>query len=170
MPRLAKGSSARLWDILKWTSLQSRRAGIIVSSAAPTSARGIGSAIRSTLAATAIATGRRATRRGRSATMPTNNSTAIQIGDGDAMNTLNEDRFSFVPIDKAIEPPSGLIEHLKNKWWIVHPEKGVAFFEGKFAQCNSNEILARRLASGYPWAEVRFLPSVFRSINPQDYC
>lgn len=84
---------------------------------------------------------------------------------------FTEDRFVFVPIDEAIVPPGGLIEHLKDRWWVVHPEKGVAYFDKrhKSPQCNSNETITRRLAQAYPWAEVRFLPSVFRRINPHDY-
>lgn len=79
------------------------------------------------------------------------------------------ERYVFVPIEKAVVPPSGLIEHLKDRWWIVHPEKGLAFFDKKLMapQCNGSETLARRLAP--EWAEVRFFPSVFRRIDPQDY-
>lgn len=36
------------------------------------------------------------------------------------------ERFKFVPVEKATIPPSGLIEHVKDHWWIVHPEKGLA--------------------------------------------
>lgn len=82
---------------------------------------------------------------------------------------ISEDRFVFVPVEVAGNPPEGLIEHFKDWWWVVHPKKGLAFFEGRLAQCNTNESIVRRLASEHPWAEVRFIPSVFRRIDPNDY-
>ena len=84
----------------------------------------------------------------------------------------NDARLIFVPLEKATVPPPGLIEHIANSWWVVHPEKGVVFWDKKYMspQCNTNELLTKRFAAMYPWAEVRFIPSVFRRINPQDYC
>jgi hypothetical protein len=84
--------------------------------------------------------------------------------------TISELVFTFVPFEKAIDPPPDLIKHWKNHWWIVHPEKGLAFYRGSFPQANTNEVITRRLATNYPWAEVRFFPSVFMKIDPQDYC
>lgn len=80
-------------------------------------------------------------------------------------------RLIFVPLDKATVPPSGLIEHIKDHWWVVHPDKGLAFWDKKLMspQCNSNEAVTRHLARVYPWAEIKFIPSVFRRINPHDY-
>ncbi len=89
---------------------------------------------------------------------------------------LDESKFRFIAFDVAVVPPRGLINHLKDKWWCVHPEKGVAFYvghsrrQGHFTpQCNSNESITRRLLANYPWAEVRFIPSVFHAIDPHDY-
>lgn len=83
---------------------------------------------------------------------------------------MTEDKFTFITLDKATVPPAGLIEHIKDHWWLVHPEKGVAFYgNGMAVQGNTNESLTRRFAESNPWAEVRFIPSVFRAINPQDY-
>lgn len=84
-------------------------------------------------------------------------------------DTLTEDRFKFVSLEKATVPPSGLIEHVKDHWWIVHPEKGLAMFKGQFKQCNVTEAITRRLAQNYPWAEVRFVPSAFFPVDPHDY-
>lgn len=90
------------------------------------------------------------------------------------MQTVADDdkRLKFVPLDQAADPPSGLIEHLKDRWWVTHPERGLVFWvtgQLKSPQCNSSESIARHLAQMYPWAEVRFVPSVFRRINPSDY-
>lgn len=79
----------------------------------------------------------------------------------------------FIPLDVATVPPNDLIRHIKDCWWVVHPTKGVVFWVKNKAyspQCNHNEELAKRFASGmYPWAEVRFIPSVFHKIHPQDF-
>lgn len=79
------------------------------------------------------------------------------------------ERFKFIAFDKASQAPAGLVKHYKDHWWITHPDKGVAFFEGKFAQANTSESIARSLAKNYEWAEVKFMPSVFISIDPRDY-
>jgi len=80
-------------------------------------------------------------------------------------------RLVFLPFDKAVDPPSGLIEHLKDHWWVVHPIKGLVFWDKRNQSpiCNSNKTLTERFTKFYPWAEVRFFPSVFRRINPNDY-
>ncbi len=80
-------------------------------------------------------------------------------------------RLTFVPIEVATVPPAGLIEHLKDRWWSVHPTKGLIFFDKCMApQCNGTEAIARRLQESlYPWAECRFIPSAFRRIDPRDY-
>jgi len=82
----------------------------------------------------------------------------------------DDPRLTFVPLEDATVPPPGIIEHLKDRWWAKHPERGLVYFDRQFPQCNANEGTARRLAEMYPWAEVVFIPSVFRRINPRDYC
>jgi hypothetical protein len=81
----------------------------------------------------------------------------------------NDPRLSFTPLEVAVIPPTGLIEHIKDKWWIVHPTKGVCYFRKHSPQCNSNEEVGRRFMVMYPWAELKFIPSVFRTIEPRDY-
>ena len=88
------------------------------------------------------------------------------------MKVISDDdpRLKFVPLEQAIIPPSGLIEHIKDRWWAVHPNKGLIFWgKGQSPQCNSNKDIAERIFVIYPWAEVKFIPSVFRQINPNDY-
>jgi hypothetical protein len=92
---------------------------------------------------------------------------------------LSEDdpRLLFMPIEIATRPPSGIIEHIKDSWWVAHPEKGIVWhytgkyksFETSSPQCNANKNIAIRFCEPYPWATILFLPSVFRRINPQDY-
>lgn len=94
-----------------------------------------------------------------------------------AANQISEDdpRLVFVPIDVAAIPPAGLIEHFKDRWWAVHPTKGLVFWKSSFRehhlapQCNRNEEGTRMLFSKmYPWAEIQLIPSVFRSVRPAD--
>jgi hypothetical protein len=84
---------------------------------------------------------------------------------------IHEDdpRLTFTLLEKAIVPPTGLIEHIKDKWWIVHPVKGVVYFRKHSPQCNSDQEISRRFLAMYPWAELRHIPSVFRTIDPRDY-
>lgn len=81
----------------------------------------------------------------------------------------NDKNLVFMQVEKAIVPPSGLIEHIKNHWWLVHSVKGLVFWQHS-PQANSNKELTFRWQKNYPWAEVRFFTSVFRRINPHDYC
>jgi len=88
--------------------------------------------------------------------------------------TEDDPRLKFIPMEKAIVPPEGLIKHIKNCWWIVHPTKGVVFYTGNdkrflAPQANGNEEIAERILSAYSWAELKFIPSVFHRIKPDDY-
>ena len=75
----------------------------------------------------------------------------------------------FVPLNKATIPPSGLIEHFKDCYWVVHPKKGVVFWKHS-PQCNANKVIADRIAEHmYPWAEVKLMASVLRRSNGHDY-
>ena len=80
---------------------------------------------------------------------------------------MSDGRFFYVPLDVAATPVEG--HAYVNKWWCVHPEKGVAFWykpEGPDScreprpQCNPSEELVRRIAP--EGCEAKFLPIVFR--------
>lgn len=86
----------------------------------------------------------------------------------------DDKRLRFVPIEEATVPPVGLIEHIKDYWWVVHPEKGVVFWRPnprvEVPQGNFNKVVTEGIIKRmYPWAECRLIPSVFRSIDPKDY-
>ena len=85
----------------------------------------------------------------------------------------DDKRMMYVPLEKASDPPPGLIEHFKDRYWLVHPEKGLCFFKvGKVesALCNANEAITEGLRKMSPFAEVRLVPHAYRRINPNDYC
>ena len=76
--------------------------------------------------------------------------------------------FFYIPLDIATTPAEG--HCYVNRWWSVHPEKGVAFYaqllgycasEAPAPQCNHNEFTAKHLARRYPDHEVVFLPAVY---------
>ena len=77
--------------------------------------------------------------------------------------------FFHVPLNRAQEPADG--EAMCDRWWAVHPEKGVCFYavlrgfyrdDEPSPQCNTSEHVARRLTAKLnPDHEVRQLPVVF---------
>lgn len=100
------------------------------------------------------------------------------------MTTRTEDDYKFLPFDEAASPAGGgHFFHYTDCYWVVHPERGLAFFNppgrnGRrrshglgAAQCNtdprSREFAARM---GYPWpAEVRLIVSAWVPVNISDY-
>ena len=91
------------------------------------------------------------------------------------MTPMDEKQLKFIPEAEAVvPPPPDLIKHVKDCWWIVHPEKGLVVWLGPgrrhfSPQCNRNKEIAERMMPMYPWAEVKFFPSVFYKIDPNDY-
>ncbi len=82
----------------------------------------------------------------------------------------------YVPLETATTPAEG--HCFVNRWWTVHPEKGVAFYcsqrrplgldpgeqDEPSPQCNSNEFTSRELTRrNHPDCEVVFIPAVFLS-------
>jgi hypothetical protein len=58
----------------------------------------------------------------------------------------------YVPAILLVNPPGGTIHHFDGCWWIVHPDKGIAFYHfGRRirAQCNSNLDVAMDLRRIY---------------------
>ena len=79
----------------------------------------------------------------------------------------DDPRLVYMSEDEA-SAASGLCAVLRDRWFVVHPERGLVFFQfkrggglrGASPQCNSNENIARSIARMYPWAEVRLIPFV----------
>jgi hypothetical protein len=72
----------------------------------------------------------------------------------------------YVPFEEATTPRDG--EALTDRWWVVHPEYGIAYYrvhpKGAYRapQCNHNEAIARDICARlYPDHEVRHMPAVF---------
>ncbi len=70
----------------------------------------------------------------------------------------------YVGFDAAVTPRDGKV--LTNRYWVVHSEKGFAFFamDRDFAapQCNSDQRIAETIRDKmYPDHEVRFAEVVY---------
>lgn len=80
----------------------------------------------------------------------------------------------YVPEDVATTPADG--HCFVNRWWTVHPERGVAFYCSRRSpfgldpgeqdepspQCNQNEYTSRELTRrNHPDCEVKLIPAVF---------
>lgn len=84
----------------------------------------------------------------------------------------DDPKLVFVRLEEAVVPPPGIIEHLRDRHWIAHPERGLAFFKsgGLLSPlCNADPAIVQRFKPTYPWAEVVFVPSAFRRVRIQDY-
>jgi hypothetical protein len=96
--------------------------------------------------------------------------------------------YEFLTIDEAASPVSeGAYMHYVNRWWVVHPERGLAFWnpvmkrtrrrrsEGLGAPlCNEREHIqrhmARAIAEGGLWpAEARCLMSAWVPVKITGY-
>lgn len=80
----------------------------------------------------------------------------------------DDPRLRFVPIEKVCIAPEGYCIHYKDYWWVYDPKRGLVFWQPtarrthRFPQCNKAEGTTRHLAKKlYPWAEIKFVPSVF---------
>jgi hypothetical protein len=92
---------------------------------------------------------------------------------------LTEDDYAFLPVAEAVSPAkTGFFQHWVDAWWIIHPDKGLAFYRrgrrGLGApQCNTSEQIARMVLGSAPppWegAEVRKIASAWVPIDIDDY-
>lgn len=82
------------------------------------------------------------------------------ITDPDSVN------FSFVPLDRVAQDGDIVAT---NRWWIIHPNRGLAILYSASYQCHENEGIVRRMAQIYPWAEVRFVELAYIPHNCQDF-
>lgn len=82
--------------------------------------------------------------------------------------TVTIDQLTYIPHDVAHVPRDG--ECRVNRWWIVHPEKGLAVWKNVSPQCNSSREIVESLLENYPGHELRWMGLVFLSgYVKQDY-
>ena len=104
------------------------------------------------------------------------------------MTTISEADYVFLPVDEATAPgQGGFFQHYVDAWWVVHPERGLVFFNpkntrtgrrrfGRYGspQCNADERISRKVGadtagSVFPEVEIREFPSVWVPIDISDY-
>jgi hypothetical protein len=63
------------------------------------------------------------------------------------------DDLTYIPFAAAMTPRDGQV--YCDRWWIVHPEKGLTVWRGIAPQCNRNKALGDLLLKHYPGHEMR---------------
>lgn len=105
-----------------------------------------------------------------------------------AKMVISETDYVFLPLEEAVTPPKGgFFQHYVSAWWVVHPDRGLAFYNPRNArtgrrrysrygspQCNSDERISRKVGadtagSVFPEVEIQHLPSVWVPIDISDY-
>ena len=80
-----------------------------------------------------------------------------------------DNHFHFLPEDQILASRNWAVHQYLDSWWIVHPEKGLAFFKKGYGspQCNRDESISRRLCPS--WGEIKFFERVIVPLNISDY-
>jgi hypothetical protein len=72
-------------------------------------------------------------------------------------------------MELALEPITQFVAVMRDRYWAVHPERGLLFYVGRRSrrtgspQCNDSRAIVERLCP--PFAEVRFLPVAFIPVD-----
>jgi hypothetical protein len=103
--------------------------------------------------------------------------------------TITMDDYVFLPLEEATTCPDGFVECLRDRWWLVHPDKGLAFYSpvnGKRVklsaaerimlgspQCHESKALIEDMERSPQtrslWdAEIVFMPVVYRRFDPYE--
>ncbi len=87
----------------------------------------------------------------------------------------NDPRFVYLPLDQA-DKATGSCNVYKDYWCLVHPEKGILFWQtskrykgsvtGASIQGNRDRTITDYLAPRYPWAEVKQIPLIIIPMDP----
>lgn len=82
---------------------------------------------------------------------------------------MNIDRFHFLPESDVLSTKAHIIYQYRDAYWVVHPEKGLAFFDKGYGhpQCNTNRDIANRLCP--EWGEIKYFARVLVPCNINDY-
>lgn len=82
---------------------------------------------------------------------------------------MSSDRYHFIPESEILSSKSYTLYQYANAYWVVHPEKGLAFWDKGYShpQCNSNKEISERLCPD--WGIVKFYDRVLVPLNLSDY-
>lgn len=71
------------------------------------------------------------------------------------------DGMIYMSLEDATTPRQGAVCHV-NRWWIVHPTKGLTFYRTRRSpQCNDWEPGVRDWLKRFPGHEVRQIPVAY---------
>jgi len=73
----------------------------------------------------------------------------------------DDQRVSYKALPDAQFASEGHVLHIKEKYWLVHPIMGIIFFKGSPVFCFSENQARNWQRLLFPFAEVRYLASVF---------
>lgn len=92
---------------------------------------------------------------------------------------MNENNYIYLPESDALIS-SGIVNAMRDRYWLVHKEKGLIFYKSKFhhglreahPQCNSNVKVVESLFKHHDknMVEIKFIPLVLKPVNVEDYC
>lgn len=79
------------------------------------------------------------------------------------------DKYHFLPANDILKTKACIVYNYMNRYWVIHPEKGLAFYDKGFGspQCNDNEEIAKRLCP--EWGAVVFIERVLVPCDINDY-
>ncbi len=82
---------------------------------------------------------------------------------------MNIDRYHFLPETDVLTTRAPMLHQYCDSYWVVHPEKGLAFFGKGYShpQCNTNREISVRLCP--EWGEIKFFPHVLVPLELSDY-
>lgn len=82
---------------------------------------------------------------------------------------MNIERYHFLSEENILNTKAHIVYNYMNSYWVIHPEKGLAFFDKGFShpQCNTNEEISKRLCP--EWGEVKLIERVLVPCNVNDY-
>ena len=79
---------------------------------------------------------------------------------------INTSLYRYVAYPQTASPPDGLYQVVNNRWWIVHPEKGLTIYNRTGLQCNENKRIVERLKP--PDHDVVFIECAWIPVDLRD--
>lgn len=76
----------------------------------------------------------------------------------------------YIPFHEAEKPSrEGYYCLYRARWWIVHKDKGLIMYKGRYPQCNTTKELAKGLkGNNYPWAKCIFIDNALVPVELEE--
>lgn len=91
------------------------------------------------------------------------------MSDVSYQQNIDLSKFHFLPEDQVESTAHHVYQYI-NYFWVVHPEKGLAFYGKGYTkpQCNRDQRISDMLCP--VWGVVKQIPRVIVPLNVNDYC